>query len=92
MESAAQALGLALQVLPVRAPDEFPRAFQAAIEGQAEAPHLSESAMFDTHLSQIAAFAAQSRLPTMGQLRLSEAWLLRPPGRPQRTRNSHDTS
>ena len=77
MESAAQALGLSLQVLPVRAPNEFPRAFQAAIEGHAEALHVSESAMFDSHLAQIVAFAAQSRLPTMGQLRLSvEAGLL----------------
>jgi putative ABC transport system substrate-binding protein len=71
MERAAQALGLSLQVLTVRAPDEFPRAFQAAIEGHAEALHLSESAMLDAHLTQIAAFAAQRRLPTMGQLRLS---------------------
>jgi putative tryptophan/tyrosine transport system substrate-binding protein len=71
MESAAQALGLSLQVLTVRAPDEFPRAFQAAIEGHAEALHFSESAMFDAHLPQLAAFAAQRQLPTMGQLRLS---------------------
>jgi putative ABC transport system substrate-binding protein len=71
MERAAQALGLALQILTVRDPDEFPRAFQAAIEGHAEALHVSESAMVDAHLAQIAAFAAQSRLPTMGQLRLS---------------------
>jgi putative tryptophan/tyrosine transport system substrate-binding protein len=71
MESAAQALGLALQVLTVRDPDELPRAFQAAIEGHAEALHVSESAMFDSHLAQIVALAAQSRLPTMGQLRLS---------------------
>jgi putative tryptophan/tyrosine transport system substrate-binding protein len=71
MEHAAQALGLSLQVLTVRGPDEFPRAFQAAIEGHAEALHLSESAMFDSHLAQIVAFATQHRLPTMGQLRLS---------------------
>jgi putative tryptophan/tyrosine transport system substrate-binding protein len=71
MEHAAQALGLALQVLTVRDPDEFPRAFEAALEGHAEALHVSESAMVDSHLAQIAAFAAQSRLPTMGQLRLS---------------------
>jgi putative ABC transport system substrate-binding protein len=71
MERAAQALSLTLQVLTVRAPDEFPRAFQAAIEGHAEALHVSESAMFDAHLAQIVAFAAQNRLPTMGQLRLS---------------------
>ena len=71
MERAAQALGPALQVLTVRAPDEFPRAFQAAIEGHAEALHVSESAMFDAHLAQIVAFAAQRQLPTMGQLRLS---------------------
>jgi ABC-type uncharacterized transport system substrate-binding protein len=66
MENAAQALGLSLQVLMVHDPNEFPRVFQAAIEGDAEALHVSESAMFDSHLAQIAAFAAQSRLPTMG--------------------------
>ena len=71
MERTAQALGLALQVLTVRDPAEFPRAFQAAIEGHAEALHVSESAMFDAHLAQIVAFAARHRLPTMGQLGLS---------------------
>ena len=71
MERAAQALGLSLQVLTVRDPNEFPKAFQAAIEGHAEALHVSESAMFDSHLAQITAFAAQRPLPTMGQLRLS---------------------
>jgi putative ABC transport system substrate-binding protein len=71
MARAAQALGLSLQGLTGHAPDEFSRVFQAAIEGQAEALPLSESAMLDAHLPQLAALAAQRRLPTMGQLRLS---------------------
>ena len=77
MERAAQALGLSLQVLMVHGPNDLPRAFQAAIKGRAEALHVSESAMLSSHLAQIVAFATQSQLPTMGQLRLSvEAGLL----------------
>jgi putative ABC transport system substrate-binding protein len=77
IESAARALGLSLQVLMVGGPDDLPGAFQAASKGRAEALHVSESAMLSSHLAQIVAFATQSRLPTMGQLRLSvEAGLL----------------
>ncbi|HEX9872028.1 MAG TPA: ABC transporter substrate-binding protein, partial [Candidatus Tectomicrobia bacterium] len=37
MEKAAGALGVQLQILEVHSPDEFPRAFEAAIAGRAEA-------------------------------------------------------
>jgi putative tryptophan/tyrosine transport system substrate-binding protein len=77
IENAARSLGLQLQILEVRSPEEFPHVFQTAVEGRAEALYVRESAMLAAHLVQIAAFAVQSRLPATGQLRSSaEAGLL----------------
>ena len=77
LEDAARALGVQLQILEVRRPEEFPRAFQTAVEGRAEALYVAETAMLGAHLAQIADFAAKSRLPAIGQLRPSaEAGLL----------------
>jgi putative tryptophan/tyrosine transport system substrate-binding protein len=77
MEVAAQALRVQLQILEVRSPDEFSRAFQTAVEGDAEALLVWVSAMLGAHLAQIADFALKSRLPAIGHLRPSaEAGLL----------------
>lgn len=77
MEVAARALGLQLQTLAVRDATEFPTAFLTAMEGRPEALQVSETAMLNAHLPQIAAFAAQRRLPAIGQTRLAvEAGLL----------------
>jgi putative tryptophan/tyrosine transport system substrate-binding protein len=74
---AARSLGVKLQILEVRSPEEFPRLFQTAVEGQAEALYVAETAMLGTHLPQIADLAVKSRLPAIGQTRPSaEAGLL----------------
>jgi putative ABC transport system substrate-binding protein len=71
IEDAARSLGVQLQTLEVRRPEELPRAFQAAIGGRAEALYVWESAMLGAHLAQIADFAVKSQLPATGQLRPS---------------------
>jgi putative ABC transport system substrate-binding protein len=77
LEDAAQALGIQLQVLEIRSPEEFPHAFQTAINGRAEALYVAESAMLAVHLRTIADFAIKRQLPAVGQLRPSaEAGLL----------------
>ena len=77
LEDAARALGIQLQVLEVRSPEEFPHAFQTAINGRAEALYVAESAMLAVHLRTIAEFAITRQLPAVGQLRPSaEAGLL----------------
>jgi putative tryptophan/tyrosine transport system substrate-binding protein len=50
-EDAAQSLGLQLQTLEVHSPEEFPRLFQAAVEGRAGALYVRESAMLAAHLA-----------------------------------------
>jgi putative ABC transport system substrate-binding protein len=77
LEAAAVALAVQLQLLEVRSPEEFPRLFQTAVEGGAEALYMSETAMLGAHLRQIADLAVKNRLPAIGQLRPSaEAGLL----------------
>jgi putative ABC transport system substrate-binding protein len=77
IEDAALSLGVQLQTLEVRGPEEFPRAFQTAVEGGAEALYVWESAMLGAHLPRIADLAVKSRFPAIGQLRPSvEAGLL----------------
>jgi putative ABC transport system substrate-binding protein len=54
-----------LQPLEVRGPEEFAGAFQAAIQGQAQALILQASPLFGTHRARLAELALASRLPTM---------------------------
>jgi putative ABC transport system substrate-binding protein len=70
-EDAARSLGLQLQILEVRRPDEFPRAFQAAMAGRAEALHVSTTAMLSANLAPIVDLAAKRRLPAIAQ---NKAW------------------
>jgi putative tryptophan/tyrosine transport system substrate-binding protein len=77
IEDAARSLGVQLQTLEVRSPEEFPHLFQTAVEARAEALYVAETAMLSAHLAQIADFAVKSRLPAFGQTRPSaEAGLL----------------
>jgi putative ABC transport system substrate-binding protein len=63
--AAARGLGVQLQPLEVRGPEEFAGAFQAAIQGQAQALILQASPLFGTHRARLAELALASRLPTM---------------------------
>ncbi len=73
-EAAARVLGVQLQPLEVRAPQDIDRAFEAAIRGRASALIVVEEALVQTHQARIAGLAAKSRLPAMyGQRDFVEA-------------------
>jgi ABC-type uncharacterized transport system substrate-binding protein len=63
---AAHALGVQLQVVEARSPDEFESAFAAMTRAGAGALFvLADPLLFERHASTIAALALQSRLPAM---------------------------
>src|SRR6266581_7535988 len=64
-QAAAQALGVALQVLEVRTPNDFEGAFAAAISGRAEALIVMADAFLADHRTRIVDFAQRNRLPGM---------------------------
>jgi putative tryptophan/tyrosine transport system substrate-binding protein len=63
IESAARTLGLQLSILDVNAPDDVPRAFQAAARAQAGAVMLLGSPLLLRHQAQALDLASKSRLP-----------------------------
>jgi putative tryptophan/tyrosine transport system substrate-binding protein len=63
--AAARGLGVQLQPLEVRSPEEFAGAFEAALQGQAQALILQPSPLFAVHRARLAELALASRLPTM---------------------------
>ncbi len=65
MESAARVLGVQLHVLEVWNPQQFTSAFDTAIREGAEALLVPPGLLFARYQRQIAALAAQSRLPAM---------------------------
>src|SRR5712691_6469376 len=64
-QSAAQALGVTLQSVEVRTPDDLQRAFAALTRGRADALITLAEAITVMHRSQIADFTTQNRLPMM---------------------------
>jgi putative tryptophan/tyrosine transport system substrate-binding protein len=64
-EVAARKLGVALQPLDVRGPEDFEAAFAAATRGNAQALVAFDDSLTVTYRPQIAALAASSRLPAM---------------------------
>jgi putative ABC transport system substrate-binding protein len=64
-EVAAQALGLQLQVLQIRGPDELEGAFEAAKKQRAGALLQAQASFLSPHQSRIIELAAKNRLPTM---------------------------
>ena len=66
---AARVLGLELQDLPARSPDDFDSAFAAMTAKRAGALLLAGDIMFLTHRTRLADLAAKSRLPTMCSMR-----------------------
>jgi len=66
---AARSLGVQLQLLETRGPDEFERAPAAATRERAGALLILRDPMFFVHRTRFADFAAKSRLPTMSGLR-----------------------
>ena len=69
LENGARVLGLQLQVLEVRGPNDFDRAFSVARQERAEALHTTETAMIFFHRVRLAELAASSRLASIGEFR-----------------------
>jgi len=65
VEIAARALGVELQILEARGPDEFDSAFAAMTRERADALLVLPDGMFFLHRARLAALEAKSRLPTM---------------------------
>src|SRR5258707_3302876 len=68
-EVAARKLGVALQPLDVRGPDDFEAAFDAATRGNAQALIIFDDSLTITYRPRIVALAASSRLPAIYGLR-----------------------
>ena len=66
LETDVRALGLQLQHVTVRHPDEFDAAFAAIVESHTDALFIPDEGMFYPYLRQIMNFAATHRLPTVG--------------------------
>lgn len=64
-EAAARSLGLRLQVLNVGRPEDLEIAFAQAKKNRAEALIVLSSALFYVHRTELVAFAAKQRLPTI---------------------------
>lgn len=67
-QAAAKTLGVALQVLEARGPDDFERVFQAARSGRADALRVFGDPVFTAHRTRLANLAIQSRLPSLYEL------------------------
>ncbi len=64
-QEAARALGLQLQILEVRSPDDFDSAFTAAKMERAGALNVLSSAFFTAHRKKLLELAAKNRLPAI---------------------------
>jgi putative tryptophan/tyrosine transport system substrate-binding protein len=64
-ELAARALGVKLQYLDVRGPNDIESAFRAASKGRADAVLVLASAIFAAHRTQVVEHAVNSRLPAI---------------------------
>jgi putative ABC transport system substrate-binding protein len=65
IQAAAQALGIEVQVLPVRSADDFEGAFQAAASARADAIYLATDPLVTNARNQLAELALRHRLPSM---------------------------
>ena len=65
LQFAAQHLGVRLKSLPVKAADEFAKAFEAGIKGHSKALIVLPSPITNYHQKEIVSLAAKHRLPAM---------------------------
>jgi putative ABC transport system substrate-binding protein len=69
VQVATRALGMVLQSLEVQSPDEFEKAFDAAIRERADALIVLNDFLTYSQRSRVVAFAVQNRLPTVNEYR-----------------------
>ncbi len=65
IRAAARVLGVRLQSLEIRAPEDIDRAFEAAIRGRASALMVVDDPLMFVHRARILALASKSRLPAI---------------------------
>ena len=65
VEEAARSLGVGLQIIGARAPEEFEPAFRAMTQARADALLVLIDSMFFTHRARLADLSGRDRLPTM---------------------------
>ncbi len=69
MQASARVLGIELQVLETRDPDQFERAFAAMARGRANALFMVTDSMFWQNRQRLAELEARYRIPTMHEVR-----------------------
>ena len=69
LKEAARTLGVELQVVDARAPEEFEPAFRAMVQARADALLVYGDAAFTRHLGRLAELSLRHRLPTVCSLR-----------------------
>jgi putative ABC transport system substrate-binding protein len=69
MEAAAPTLGIALQPLPNRSPDEVKGSLQAAVDGKAQVIFTMEDPLIEGARQLIVGFAMQRKIPVVGEFR-----------------------
>jgi putative ABC transport system substrate-binding protein len=69
LERTAQELGVALQPVEVRGPNDVERALSAIAHGKAEALVVSDASLLGMHAERIGDFVVAQRLPTIGASR-----------------------
>jgi ABC-type uncharacterized transport system substrate-binding protein len=73
-ELAARPLGLHLQRVEVKGPEDFDGAFQAAVRGRSQGVIMVQSAVYAAHRGKLAAIALKTHLPTIsGETGYAEA-------------------
>ena len=76
-EMAARRLGVTLQVIELQRGEDFPRAFQVAVRGHAQAIMTAQGAFFVPHLREIAELAMKHKLPSFsGEPSAADAGML----------------
>jgi putative ABC transport system substrate-binding protein len=65
MQASAQALGLQIQILEVRSPNDFEGAFRGAVKGGARALTMGPDPVFAENRNRILDFAAKNHLPAI---------------------------
>jgi putative ABC transport system substrate-binding protein len=73
LETAAEALKLALPQFPVRGPDEFDSAFATIVTRRIDAVVVQADTMFEVNAKAIADLAIKHRLPSVGTVDFAEA-------------------
>jgi putative ABC transport system substrate-binding protein len=71
MRTAARSLRIDVKIIEVRGPPDFDAAFRQAIQDRRQALSVGETAMVFAHRTDIAELARKSRLPTIGEWKLS---------------------